>query len=525
MLPEATSLPRGAPPLPDAAVIHEAVPEPWRLALGKLALTWLALLGLFLSDWVAMAGQWWNSSTYNHILLVPAIVGWLAWVRVPQLARLEPQAWLGGVGLFAAAAFLWVLGSMADLSIARQAGAVGMLIASVPALLGPKVAVGLLFPLAYMAFLVPFGDELIPALQLITAKITLALTNLSGITARADGTFIETPAGLFVVAEACSGVKFVVAMAAFAALTANVGFRSWPKRIVFFAGSLVVAVLANGVRAWGTVYVAQTVGAERASGIDHIIYGWFFFAAVIAAVLTLAWRHFDRSIDDPMIDAGRIGASPLLTRWAKRRSSPGVVIGAMTAIAAAVMLWSSAAAALTAKLPERIELPPVPGWHRIAYAPRMPWEPRAAGADHRLIGRYAAADGRQVDVFYALYAAQGQGREAGGFGEGAVIEGSWAWVAPGPEAGVAKSERIIAGGTDERVAETYYRTGDLLTGSNTRLKLANIRDRLLLRRRPTMLLILSAEQPADGSGETALAEFRRAVGPLGAWMDRIAATR
>ena len=41
------------------------------------------------------------------------------------------------------------------------------------ALLGPRIAAAQLFPLGYMLTLVPFGDELIPFLQTITAKLTM----------------------------------------------------------------------------------------------------------------------------------------------------------------------------------------------------------------------------------------------------------------------------------------------------------------------------------------------------------------
>jgi exosortase len=111
--------------------------------------------------------------------------------------------------------------------------------------------------------------------------------------------FHRHPAGLFEVAEACSGVKFLVAMLAFGALAANVCFRSWKRRIAFMALCVVVPVLANGVRAWGTIYVAQIKGAAYAGGVDHIIYGWFFFAAVIAAILAIGWPFFDRKVRDP----------------------------------------------------------------------------------------------------------------------------------------------------------------------------------------------------------------------------------
>ena len=67
----------------------------------------------------------------------------------------------------------------------------------------------LLFPLAFAVFLVPFGEEIVPPLQMLTAEIVIALTHLSGIEAHIDGVFIDTPAGLFEVAAACAGVQFV----------------------------------------------------------------------------------------------------------------------------------------------------------------------------------------------------------------------------------------------------------------------------------------------------------------------------
>jgi exosortase len=166
---------------------------------------------------------------------------------------------------------------------------------------------------------VPFGDEIVPALQAITAEMAVALTHVSGIPATIDGVFIDTPAGLFEVAEACSGVKFLVAMVALGTLVAHLCFASWRRRVPFMAAAVIVPVLANGVRAWGTIYIAQSQGVEFAAGFDHIVYGWIFFALVMVAVLGASWGFFDRSPDDPLIDVAAIEASPLLARLAMDR--------------------------------------------------------------------------------------------------------------------------------------------------------------------------------------------------------------
>lgn len=503
-----------------------AIPQAWQPPLRLLALLNLFLIVAFLPDWTEMAWQWWNTSTYTHVLLIPPIIAWLVWQRWPQMRALVPHGWWPGLLLFAGAAFLWVLGSFAGLNIGRQAGAVAMTGSGVLTVLGPRVGRALAFPLFYLAFLVPFGDELVPPLQMITAKLTIGLVHMTGVKATIDGVFIDTPAGLFEVAEACSGVKFLVAMIAFGVLACHVCFRSWKRRFAFMTFCLVAPVLANGVRAWGTIYIAQYVGVERASGFDHIVYGWFFFAAVIALVIAAGWRYFDRDAAAPLVDDGALQQSRLLSRLSRMDMAQGRAVAIMVALVIAGLGWSGAASRLSAPVPKQVFLPDVPGWTRVDYVPATWWEPRARGADHRLLGSYADGRGHKVDVFFALYSGQSEGREAGGFGEGALMPNSpWQWLSPGPEVQNAKSDRLIAASGEVRLAETRYRTGALVTGSDTKLRLATMRDRLLLRARPTMALILSAQSEHGGQPAEAIASFRKEIGDAGSWMDRMAGLR
>lgn len=516
MLPEATAEPvKGVSAIP-------AYLRPWFAVLAA----WIALIVLFRNDWADMIAQWLDSSTYNHIVLVPVIVGWLIHQRWAQLQRFKAAVWWPALLVFAAALLVWLLGAVAGFNLFKQIGAVAVLPAVAAMILGPRLTAALTFPLAYMAFLVPFGDELVPPLQMITAWLTIQLTHLSGIPAAVNGVFIDTPAGLFEVAEACSGVKFLIAMIALGVLVANVCFTSWKRRIGFMALAIVAPIIANGIRAWGTIYAAQSIGAEAAGGLDHIVYGWVFFAVVIAAVLGLAWRWFDRPFDAELVDVAAIEASPWLARLAVLTAPPVRVLAACVVLLVAVQSWSVAAERLAAPLPVAIDLPKIAGWTRVDYRPQIGWEPRATGAEHRLLGRYRDAKGREVDVFCALYSAQRDGKEAGGFGEGALpTDGIWSWSKPGEPVLAAKADWLLAEGRVSRLAQTWYRTGSLLSGSNTRLKLATIGDRLLLRARPTMLLILSVEGQSDANAEAALADFRTATGPLPQWMDRMAGLR
>lgn len=502
------------------------VPQHWRAPLIQLAAAWLVLIALFFGDWRDMARQWWDSSTYNHILLIPPILGWLAMQRSAETLRITPRAWWPGLVVMGGAVFLWVLGDFSGLSLARQLGAVVMLQGAALALLGPRVAAAQLFPLGYMLALVPFGDELIPFLQTITAKLTMVLLAITQVPASIDGVFITTSFGYFEVAEACSGVKFLIAMIAYGALVSNVCFASWWRRAGFMALSLVVPVLANGVRAWGTIYIARWRGIEFAASFDHIFYGWVFFAVVMGLVMAVGWRFFDRKVDDPLVDGDKIATSHFLARLERMALPASAALGGMAMLALAGLAWSAAANRIAAPMPAYIALSPVPGWELDSAAPRAEWHPLHTGADHRLVARFADGKGHIVDLSFALYAAQGDGKEAGGFGQGALPLGSrWAWEAPGTAFADAKSDMIQAPGPVHRLAVTWLRTGDLLTGSNTRLKLANMEDRLLLRPRATMVLILSSEAGEGAAPEESIRAFLSATGPIAPWMDRMARVR
>lgn len=503
------------------ASLIERIPAHWRAPLARLALVWTGLLVLTFRDWAAMFDLWWNVSTYNHILFVPPIIGWLVWQRRSELAKLQPAAWWPALAMVAGALLLWVVARVGGLDIGSQFAAVVAMQAALLALLGPRVAAGVLFPLGYALFLVPFGDELVPALQMITAKMTIALTLWSGVPAVVDGVFIDTPAGLFEVAEECSGVKFLVAMIALGVLVAQCCFTSWRRRAVFMAAAIILPVLANGVRAWGTIYIAQSQGVEFAAGFDHIIYGWVFFGIVIAMLLAASWRWFDRDPDAQQIDAGAIQSSPLLSRFDRWQATARAVMLAIAAMALLAGAWQALAATQRADLPAAYRAAEVPGWELVTPSNRLDWQPRASGAERTQRVQYRDPAGRTVDLFLAVYSQQSEQADATGSGEGALPpDTDWRWLAPAQSLNGVKGDILFAQGAIKRVAHTQWHTGDLATDSASRLKLAVMRDRALLSVRPVSTVILSAEGTDEHEIAARLNDFVRAMGSPPVWMDR-----
>src|SRR6185437_851733 len=104
---------------------------------------------------------------------------------------------------------------------------------------------------------------------------------------------ISIPEGDFIVAEACAGLRFLIASIAFAAFFSIMVYRSWRRRAAFLSLSVIVPVFANGIRAWGIIGLAHLTDDVTAVEADHVIYGWGFFSAIILLLIFIGLRFAD----------------------------------------------------------------------------------------------------------------------------------------------------------------------------------------------------------------------------------------
>lgn len=248
----------------------------------------LLVLGVLFQTEVAAAVQTWIVSTaYNHCFLVIPIVGYMIWDRRAELrgltARPAPLLALGGIPIAAG----WLVAERLGIMEGRQLMAVSFVELLFLTLLGWQSFRAIVGPLLYLYFLVPFGEFLVPRLQDITADFTRYGLQVLAIPAYIDGYTIEIAAGTFYVAEACAGLRFLIASIAFGCLYALLMYRSPVRRAAFILTSIVVPVIANGFRALGIVVLGHYLGSAEAAAADHVLYGWIFFSLVILLLIAL----------------------------------------------------------------------------------------------------------------------------------------------------------------------------------------------------------------------------------------------
>ncbi|HZU89442.1 MAG TPA: archaeosortase/exosortase family protein, partial [Stellaceae bacterium] len=146
----------------------------------------------------------------------------------------------------------------------------------------------------------------------------------------------EIPEGSFYVADACAGLRFLIASVAFGVLYGCLMYTSPVRRLSFVALSLVVPVIANGFRALGLVVLAHVLGSAAAVETDHVLYGWLFFS-IVTFVLILIGLPFRQTARRAAAAAGE-RASP----------NPRAPIAALAGAAAVVVVLSAAAPRLLA---------------------------------------------------------------------------------------------------------------------------------------------------------------------------------
>ena len=312
-------------------------PRTWRPALLALGLGLLLLGFLFRAEVAAAVRTWETSTAYNHGWLVLPIALWLAWARRHRLAALAPRPAPLLALLAIPAGLAWLVAERMGIMEGRQFGALGLLYALLLAVLGWRVCRAMAAPLAYLVFLVPFGEFTVPALQTITARMVDFGLSLTGIPHYVDDLIIEIPEGTFYVAEACAGLRFIIAALAFGALYAFVMFRSPGRRLIVMLLALVVPILANGLRAFGLVILGHIEGSAAAVAADHVLYGWMFFSIVIL-LLILAGLPFREDGAPPAVLPGREAGGG--------RPAPRGALALATGLAMALTLAGPALAAL-----------------------------------------------------------------------------------------------------------------------------------------------------------------------------------
>jgi exosortase len=238
---------------------------------------------------VSLIGQWSTNDDMGHGFFVPLIAGYIVWQRRDELAALTPKPnwWglavvvLGGLQLVAA-----TLG--AELFTARTAFVI-TLIGVVWLMCGTAILKRVAFPLCLLFFMVPIPaviySRITFPLQILASELADGALSLLGVPVLREGNILELPTQQLSVVEACSGIRSLLSLT-FLSLVYGYFFekRAW-IRVVLFAATIPIAIVANGSRVTVTGILTQSSKPELAAGFFHESTGWVIFMIALAILV------------------------------------------------------------------------------------------------------------------------------------------------------------------------------------------------------------------------------------------------
>ncbi len=145
-------------------------------------------------------------------------------------------------------------------------------------------------PFLFLLLAIPLPALVVNAvtlpMQLTASRIAEQTLTAAGVAVFRDGNVLQLPSGSLEVAEACSGLRSAVSLAAIAILLAWTQ-PTWPRRIALVLASAPIAIVMNGFRITATALASEAWGPEAATGTWHELTGWVTFVACVAVLLAL----------------------------------------------------------------------------------------------------------------------------------------------------------------------------------------------------------------------------------------------
>lgn len=280
----------------------------------SIGLICLVGFGLVFFRWFLHQGQISiaHMQDWGHSFVIPLIAGYMIWQRREQIARTSTSVFwpalvpfLLGILAYAYNLFMVRNHMLQGLSMILSLGSLVLL------MLGPGVFRYLFLPIAYLVLMITIAESIMLAvtfkLQLLASQGSWLLLNLIGspfgwFSVDIDGNTLQilTSSGETLpmnVAEACSGMRMVVAFYALAVAVALLGSSQWWQRIALVLLAGPVAIFMNIVRVT-VLGLLMLVNPDLASGDAHTLIGTILLVPSLGLFLGLAWI-LNRLISEP----------------------------------------------------------------------------------------------------------------------------------------------------------------------------------------------------------------------------------
>ena len=257
---------------------------------------WGGLLGIAVCAvyWDVLAGlarQWASDENYSHGFLIAPLAAYFAWERRTVIAALPPQPASWGLAGVLAACGLFALGTIAAEVFIVRLSFVALVAASIAFLFGSGHLRELRFSVLFLLLMIPLPallfNQIAFPLQLMASQVGEITLRTAGIPVLREGNVLELEAMRLEVAEACSGIRSLTSLVAFALVLGRFNDAPPGRQGLLVLSTIPVALIANAARVAATGVAAHTWGRAVVDGAFHTAAGALVFVAAVATILAI----------------------------------------------------------------------------------------------------------------------------------------------------------------------------------------------------------------------------------------------
>lgn len=298
VFPPATHMskaPAAQPATLPKTLVRRALAFPGRAFAPATAVGLVLLTAFVWSFWASITSLWTYLGTnpdYSAGQLVPVAAMYMVTVQ-KRRGQTAFQLWWPGVIIFLTGLLANVAGHTYRYSSLENFGLITSALGMIASIVGKNVCTRLWYPLLFLFLMVPLPNRLHGSvtfpLQTWGANIAATVLETMGIPAIQNGNVMQVGGQQIAVAEACSGLRMVLAFLLVTGVVAYVIDRPiWQKAVVLLS-SIPIALICNALRLIFSAYLISIGRANLAQGAFHDGAGLIMMPVAIALVFIEFW--------------------------------------------------------------------------------------------------------------------------------------------------------------------------------------------------------------------------------------------
>ena len=291
-------------PNPESPTVEDMIDQPRApVSINKRFVGWclylVILCGAFALPLREFATYARHSDVHSYVLLIPFVTAYLIYIRRKQLSRELSSAWgyallltATGTGALLASLHFTELGQN-DYMTLIALSLVCFAIAGAFLFLGGKWAYSAMFPLFFLAFMIPLPEAAVDFLENASKEASAEVANwlflISGTPVLRAGAVFQLPGITIEVAKECSGIRSSLVLVITSLLAANMFLHTTWRRALLVCAVIPLGLLRNGLRILVISLLCVHIGPHMIHSVIHRRGGPVFFVASLVPLFVVLW--------------------------------------------------------------------------------------------------------------------------------------------------------------------------------------------------------------------------------------------